>query len=376
MPPNHSRPCPGPRAQRGAATLLAVTAIFLAMLLIALHGSRNLLVEQRSAAHQAASTQATEAAEAGLEWALALLNSTTPIADDCQPSDAATGLTLRERLLAAATVGAPLTPLTTGSGASPQSLRAACVATDSEWHCSCPRTTAIDTVALAADGSGAAFAVRLVAVPQSGRVRLLADGCARPASDCLDGNGDLSGATAQAEVTLGLLPGLRNAPASAVSQDGAADADADRAHALHFGLSRADWKRQPVVTPLACSGDCSATWAAMLVQRPAARLFSVSGDLLLSAPLTLGTPDRPVLIVADGAVELRGDVVVHGVIQGRSVRWNGAPTDAAQLHGALIAQTDYQSDGTPDLQRDAAVLSLLREHSGNFVRVHGSWRDF
>ncbi len=88
------------RTQRGAATLAITLMLLFAMMIVASIANRNLIFEQRSSANQARTTQAFEAAEAGLEGAQAMLASDALIGADCAP-DATTGnVSLRERLLA------------------------------------------------------------------------------------------------------------------------------------------------------------------------------------------------------------------------------------------------------------------------------------
>ena len=59
---------------RGAASLIVVMVLFFIMSLVAAYTSRNLIFEQRTSVNQYRATQAYEAAEAGLEWAIAQLN--------------------------------------------------------------------------------------------------------------------------------------------------------------------------------------------------------------------------------------------------------------------------------------------------------------
>ena len=61
-----------PRAQRGAATLIVVMLLFFIVSLVAAYAGRNLIFEQKTSANQYRATQAFEAADAGLEWALAV----------------------------------------------------------------------------------------------------------------------------------------------------------------------------------------------------------------------------------------------------------------------------------------------------------------
>ena len=86
-------------SQHGGAALIVTLLLFLAMALAAFALNRHLVFEQRSAANQARATQAFEAAEAGLEWAQAQLNSTQRIGPDCRPSTDAAASSFRARLL-------------------------------------------------------------------------------------------------------------------------------------------------------------------------------------------------------------------------------------------------------------------------------------
>ncbi|MBL0296207.1 MAG: pilus assembly PilX N-terminal domain-containing protein [Betaproteobacteria bacterium] len=63
------------RCQGGVASLTVVMVLFFILSLVAAYTSRNLIFEQRTAGNLHRSTQAFEAAEAGVEWALTMLNS-------------------------------------------------------------------------------------------------------------------------------------------------------------------------------------------------------------------------------------------------------------------------------------------------------------
>lgn len=63
-----------PQRQRGVATLVVVMVLFFVVSLVAAYANRNLIFEQKTSANQSRSTLAFEAAEAGVEWALAQLN--------------------------------------------------------------------------------------------------------------------------------------------------------------------------------------------------------------------------------------------------------------------------------------------------------------
>jgi hypothetical protein len=102
----------------------------------------------------------------------------------------------------------------------------------------------------------------------------------------------------------------------------------------------------------------------------------VPGDLQLDGPLVLGTPQRPVAIVVDGAAQLRGAVVVHGLLYAGSLRWDDTAGAGALVRGAALSEGGYSGNGAPDFGYDAAVLATLKGNTGSFARINGSWRDF
>jgi Tfp pilus assembly protein PilX len=88
----------GRTGERGAAALVVVALLFSVLSLVTVYTHRNLLFEQRAAGNQLRSTQAFEAAEAGLEWALTQLNAGRLDAA-CQPSMLPTDTSFRQRYL-------------------------------------------------------------------------------------------------------------------------------------------------------------------------------------------------------------------------------------------------------------------------------------
>lgn len=327
--------------QRGASTVIVTLLLLAATLLMLLAANRQLLLELRLSGNQVRAAEAFEAAEAGLEWAAALLNDPQPVGADCRPQSGATASFRAQHL---AIDAARIVPLAT----------AACTHEGGAWRCRCGAVAAS-----AASASAPSFAVRFAEAGRPGVVRLAADGAGPP------------DAVARSEVLLALQPALPAPPSAALTLREPAE-PADRFFARHFGLARAAWAAQPVVRRLACSGDCGAALAAAIGAEQQHPLVQVEGDLLLRGPLALGTPQRPVLLVVAGRLQIEGAVALHGLIHAADIGWT-AP--AAPLRGALLSESGAAGSGTLDLAHDAALLAALRLQ-GSFVRVPGSWRDF
>ncbi len=416
------------RAQRGASALIVTLLLFFAMVLTAAYVNRNLVFEQRIATNQVRSTLAFEAAEAGLEWAIAQLNNPQRLGPDCLPTTDLAATSFRTRHLVFNRADASFTPATWASAGTPTALRPSCVRSDAGWACSCPANGGPVLVPASGNAPEAAFTLQFLPAGKPGLVRVSATGCTNLAGACVAGSTGSADATATLDIVLGLLPGLRTPPAAALTLRGAFDADTatlgvhnpdpatgiaihaggaiaaahtrltvpagastatalaghdtvlaslapDRFFAAIFGLDKAGWKNQPGVTRVDCSADCSGALAAAINAAADSALIWVDGDLALGGPLTLGSAQHPVVIVVNGAVRLDGAVAVSGVVYAASMRWDGSNGGAA-LRGAAITEGSYQGDGTPEFFYDTAVLATLNGNSGSFARVSGSWRDF
>ena len=415
-------------SQRGAATLVVTILLLFAMTLIAAYANRNLVFEQRTSANQVRSTQAFEAAEAGLEWALAMLNQRRRLGADCLPSGDENARSFRERSLRYSAVDGLHMPITWDDGGKATALRAACVRTAQGWTCSCP--SAGPTSLAEPDGSSAhpAFSVELGAGPRAGMVRVSATGCTRLGPPCGNGERKSGDANMQVQALVALVPGLSTPPLAPLtvkdavnvagllglhSADAAAggivlhaggsvampnarittapggststawvDSDTTLAAAStarfftsFFGLDKSTWRDLPAVARFACESSCGAALAAA-IDGGTQPLIWIDGDLQVEGPLVLGSRERPVMLVASGAVRLSGGVTVHGVVHGASVAWNDTGAGGAIVRGAAMSESSFGGNGSPDLVYDPVVLAALKGNTGTFARVPGSWKDF
>jgi hypothetical protein len=416
-----------PHRQRGAAALIVTLVLFFVMTMIAAYANRNHVFEQRASANQYRAALAFEAAEAGADWAVAQLNRAQRTDASCLPAASAPA-SFRERHLALNAASGRQTPITWDNAGSPAPLQAVCVRSGSGWDCSCPSHAAPVLAAPAAAGPAPAFMVQFDAAPQAGVVRLLATGCTSLGGACLPAAG-LSDASTRVQLLLGWVPALATAPVAALTTRGAVQAGAaaiglhnphaasggiavhagggvtataarlgtapggsvndaivehdarlqaaapDRFFASLFGVDKALWQSQPGVTRVACGGDCAARLS-QAVSEAARPMIWVDGDLQLDGPVSLGTPQRPVIVIASGSARLSGAVLLHGLLYAGRIEWNDAAAGTATLHGAAISEAGYSGNAEVDLVYDAAVLATLKAHSGTFARVPGSWKDF
>ncbi len=372
---------------RGAATLAMTTLLTSVLLLSVVFTHRSVLFEGKSSVNQYRAAQAREAAEAGLAWTLAQLNTHAPVESICASNDA--GHTALRDLLA-------------------EPWAATCQEQAGEWHCDCAPDNANDP-ALA---STQAFTVAIGDTAQTDRWQLRSTGTS------------LSQASLTLHTLVGRVPGLRVAPPAALTVRGIANfsqasfaihhpraasggltlhsaypvdastlalhpppgtprlesvADGDASLARRpapflftalFGMDATAWRGQPVVREVSCEQPCDDQLESALA---ASRMIWLRGGLRLNGPLAAGSPDRPVLLVADGPVQFQDQPVLHGLLYGTSPTW--VDPHGAHIHGAVVLENDLHAAGTTQIHHDADVLDHLRRTTGTFAHMPGAWRD-
>jgi Tfp pilus assembly protein PilX len=406
--------------QRGVASIIVVVIILAAMGMAMVYANRNLVMESRISANQYRATLALEAAEAGLEWAAAMLNKPEKIGASCTTSTATGDVRFKQKYLTVDTSNGALTPLA-------GTVHAACVSnqTGSGWVCSCPAagSTPSPTAAPPSSGFQPSFAIAFQASPTTGTVSLVSYGCTAP----ITGTTCSGDAAATVRVGLGGVSGLSTPPASPLTARGRVsignaalgvingdpssngitinagmDIDApnvrittvpgtppqatlvgndaslrntseDQMFATFFGMSKDTYKTLPSVKRFTC--PCTETTISTAYAE-GVRQFWLDGALNMNANLTIGSETDPVLLVVDGTIEMRGDLRVFGVIYSSAITWDSTGGGSALLQGAAISEGNYTGNGTPDYFYDTRVLSRLRWDAMSFVRVPGSWRDF
>ena len=177
-------------------------------------------------------------------------------------------------------------------------------------------------------------------------------------------------------VQLASVPGKPD-PQSAIVPDATLAALADRPPDFFrrfLGMSPQAFQRQAntVRFPDPDVPACRTSLQACVAANPARPVW-VEGDLDLDAPMQLGTPAVPVLLVVGGQVRLESPgVAVTGVVYSR------APALAAlgpgSIRGALVTEGSVTSP--VNVQYDATVIARIRHGQGPVVRLPGGWKDF
>ena len=414
-----ARPLP-----RGAASLIVVMVLFFLLSLVAAYTGRNLIFEQRTSVNQFRAAQAFEAADAGVEWALAMLNGGR-IINNCLEATATTAETsFRQRYLNIDPVTGMVTPRMTAAGGM---MTPSCVFNGTNWVCSCPNDAALVTVAGLGSGIYPAFRIRFVStnVARPGVIGIESQGCTRLDVACLGFPATALESEGRALVTafIGLKPALATPPAAALTVSGtvaagavvnAYNTEADRGGlAFHVGnpggavidisgftlrglpgtpssaaavltdtsltaLTAAPnrilptilgtwpntYQNQPaVVVPFVCPpGDCRVALASQVALNPG-RIFWIQGDLILSTAGDIGSLPDPANPSAAGPAML----VVTG-------RVRVTPPLVPRIFGFVYSQ-DGDWLGNVQIQGAAFIEGNLGATAAPTVNLVGSVMD-
>ena len=417
----HPKPRPVPR---GVASLVVVVILLAVTAIGVVFTNRNLIVEQKTSANQYRSTIAMEAAEAGLDWATAMMNKPEKVNASCLTSAVAGDVRFRQRFLSVDSSTGALTPLATTGG-----VHLACVAnTDGSagWSCSCPAIGTAPSPAAAAPATGfqPGFALRFEASTTPGTVRVVSFGCTgRITTSNCDAD-----AAARVSIVLGAIAGLATPPGAPLTARGYVnignaalgvhngdpttngitinsglgidasnvrittvpgtppkttlvgndpslrDTTEDQMFATFFGMSKDAYRDLPSVTKLTC--PCTETTISNAYNSGARQIW-LDGNLVMNANLTIGNVNDPFVMVVDGTVTMSGNLALYGVIYSTGITWDNTGGGGALLVGAAISEGNYTGNGTPDYVYDPRVMSILRNATAkSYARVPGSWRDF
>lgn len=407
-------PPPVRARQRGAATLMVVMVLFFVMSLVAAYASRNVIFEQRTATNQFEATASLEAAEAGLQWALGLVNAAR-IDDDCAISTDTSKPTFRQRYLTQDGVNGLITvPAAVRNGP----LWPVCWYDEgnNRWVCRCPSDPA-------SPGSPAtsptasytpSFRVRFVQLNDGGTpnmpgmVRIEVVGCTRYDNTCLTfpaPHATLCRGTLCAH--LALYPGLKSPPTAAFTvrekinvnaalditnaeqgatgvaimagdsvddkalfslkgppgmpakdmvlendpELGAGAFTADRLFASVFGVWPTTFRQQPAAVIIDCSATCDSSSIRDVVNLNPGRVFIADGDVTLNGgTLAAGT--------SLGTPTAPIALVVNGQF---------ALTGGAEVYGLVYVNTStWSTTAGTGLIQGALVAQRRVEGSGNF----------
>jgi len=433
--PYHSRTRSRKRRQRGAAALLVVMVLFFVISLVAAYSSRNIIFEQRTAANQYTSTVSLEAANAGLEWALGLLNGSR-IDDSCVPASSSSSASFRQRYLSVDPASGIIS-VSTAVRDGPQWPTCWHKRATNEWVCHCPGSAGGSIAATPTEPFTPSFRVRFIQLDEAvsvtpapatrpGIVAIEVNGCTSWDSACLDFQPykkDWCRGTVCAQ--LALASGLKSPPIAAITARGPVDfggaavtiandssksniwvlsggainqtgmnllppgtghlfandsglADPlftpERMFAAIFGVWPSTYVEQPGAVKVDCSATCDSTMVRNAVDANPGRALVLQGNVLLNGGSSIGTETDPVVLVTTGNFGFSSSTDVYGLVYSRASTWT--TSGSGNIYGAMVAEGAISGSGSFAVGFRHDILDRALWSTGSFVMVPGSWKDF
>lgn len=415
-------------ATRGAGSLPVVLLLLIAATLVLVFANRALVFEIRSAANVTRASQALEAARAGLDWGLASLQTHAAIDSACQPDTAASAAFI-DRVL-------PI-DLTDPQGRRRATATVpGCVFHPGEpsgsWQCLCPASGhAALAPPAASDAPAPAFALHFADGPRAGLAWLHSDGCSSADAPCSSGPAPAD-ASRRVSTLLGLLAALPRPPYATVNALGAVliegdvhishDADApaktvasssaitvdsnarligapgqpgisttvsldprglqpdgslltpERWFTTHFALGSTAYKTLAHVQVLGCGASCTSSDVRAALDA-GHRTVWAEGNLLLDTADTYGQPGDPVLLIAQGTLQITAALTLIGAAHAGAIDWQVSSATPGTLRGTLNSASTLHLAGPLRLHRDEPILTRLRHAQGTWTPAPGSWTD-
>ncbi len=365
--------------QKGAATLLTSLILLFAITLITIYASRNIVTETQIAANDYRAKQAFEAAYAGLEQVMGDLksNSNRDIIRDLDPKDG---------VIDSNEVAQPAVALANGGSY---------VVTYSNPTPNDISLINIEVVGKSDDGVGTRTINRIMQItPLSVN---LPDSAVRAGGN-VSGGGSATvhnDDTNKTVVAAGTVSGPNTNTASNSSdpcsgnakgyttsdatKDGVFANDSNTKKLVNTGKFFEDIFKlsKDEVKELAEVMDCSATCSLdkdTIVETYAGSILWIDGDVKLANNTSPAneTPDKALIIIVTGDVDLSGGGKLYGLLYAGSVSAVGT----TQFHGSVVSEGDFGSNGNYCVNYDPDALNSSNEQSGPIAPVAGGWRDF
>lgn len=140
-----------------------------------------------------------------------------------------------------------------------------------------------------------------------------------------------------------------------------------------FGMDQATYSRQPAAVLVDCAVGCTGASVVTPMANNPGRILWIAGDLNLDQAAVLGSAAQPVMLVVSGDLALSAAVTVNGFVFARDINWN-ATAAGSRINGAAVAARNFTGQSAAVVAYDANILRIINLGYGSFVRVPGSWR--
>jgi hypothetical protein len=411
----------------GGITILTCTLLMALISMAILYLNRGIISDQQIASNQTRAAIAAEAAEAGIEWAIGMLNAPNTVDGSCNLHPTTAAIAFRDIYALAATTPSTAPSCKIFTQNRPTTLQ-----------CSCPNPSPATLTNNALPGFSVLFN-KIASDPDV--LEIVATGCSEFSGVCSMNHiasSNTPDAIARIQTLVKLRPLLRSSPSAAMtcagicfiepgtlsitntsmaangilvnagasapqlpasaitlpgtppenaiitgdtslSQLEASDPTCARGEVFKafFGTSIDDYKNSPSVFPLpVCAGTACETAIKQAIIDGWRNFYFPDGIHIVSTT-SLGNQNDPITIVADGissiGINPHGNADIFGLLFfNRGVSIQGTAGDM-KIRGGLMSCSDIYATGNLSIIYDYSVVNAARRTAGLYTKIPGSW---
>lgn len=358
--------CP-PNRQQGLATIVISLMLLFGIAVVTLYANRVAIFDLRMANNQYHGGKAFQAAEAGLEYATAMLQDAAWRSANL--TSTSTPDTVLYTLAAAQAVGGvadqTFTYAITQLGTDDSVLRI------DSTGCSESCANGSATVSQVLYFKSALAGVPSAPLTAKGNIQTGGN------ADIINTDESTNGLTVHAgggnvQVGSATLTTVSGTPpeASVVKDDTTLSSLSDDQFFMEFfGDTKENVKNSAY--QVTCSGVCNTELSGQT-----GKVIYVTGDTDITSNLTIGSSTAPVILIVDGTLHISGNVEIWGILYCTAIVWDNTGMGTVNVHGSAVAEGDFTGTGTPTITYDTDVMNNLHDALGTYAKVLGTWRDY
>lgn len=100
----------------------------------------------------------------------------------------------------------------------------------------------------------------------------------------------------------------------------------------------------------------------------------IAGEARITSNTVMGSPSQPVILIVNGDFKVTGDLTLFGIVY-VAQNWANSGGGTVSVTGAIIVEGDLSGAGTPNVTYDPNILRRAYNNFGTFSKIPGTWRD-
>ncbi len=116
------------------------------------------------------------------------------------------------------------------------------------------------------------------------------------------------------------------------------------------------------------AGNYSATLSSVT----STKIIWITGDVTINSTVTIGSASAPVVLIVEGALTISTSAIFNGIAYSTG---DMKVIGSAQLNGAAISESAIKIAGNAQVAYNRALLNNILNNAGSFAKIGGAWTD-